>query len=177
MRESRVADAILAMAPLGRRDLDGRQSVWSHRPLEHFRPWLDDCAVRDLSHQSLRFVRFAAGLDATHWQDLYPGLISNSAALSPDSPSTVLRLFARLLEHSNYDGGAPTICAGNNGLHHSRHPVRRAGPRRGTWGFVRTVSALGTNVNSESRAPTSVQDDKLKVRLQRTIALNAPVTF
>jgi hypothetical protein len=50
--------------------------------------------------------------------------------------------------------------------YHSCHPIRRAGPRRGTWEFLRAVSALGTNVNSESRAPTSVQDDKLKVRLK-----------
>jgi protein-S-isoprenylcysteine O-methyltransferase Ste14 len=68
-------------------------------------------------------VRSAAGLDATHWQGLYPRPVSNPAAVSPDSPPVVLRLFARLLEHSNYDGGAPTLCVGNNGLHHSCHPI------------------------------------------------------
>src|ERR1700733_9827655 len=169
MRESRVAAAILAMAPLGRRDLDGRKSGRARLSVDDFRFRLDDRAVRDVSHQSLRFVRSAAGLDATHWQGLYARRVSNPAAVSPNSPPVVLRLFTRLLEHSNYDGGPPTICAGNNGLHHSRHPIRRAGPRRRTWGFVRTVSALGTNVNSESRAPTSVQDGKLKVRLKERL--------
>src|ERR1700729_2260505 len=105
MRESRVATAILAMAPLGRRDLVGRKSRRTRPTLDHFRFRLDDRAVRDFSHQSLRFVRSAAGLDAPYWQGLYAGRVSNPAAVSPDPPSVVLRLFARLLEHSDYDGG------------------------------------------------------------------------
>src|ERR1700691_4038489 len=116
MRESRVAAAVLAMASPGRGDLDRREFPRARHSLDHFRFRLDDRALRDLSYQSLRSVRCAAGLDAAHWQGLYAGGVSNAATVSPDSPPAVLRFFTGLLEHSDHDGGAPTVCNRHNGV-------------------------------------------------------------